>query len=258
MKRILVMLAVLFVAVRVAAQEANTTVRVAALRVSREIPEDKEGKLTGHQEGVTVTLVIRNARKQFIGVDGRTKLIAFTDDKGTDLLKDWPRWGMIGSPNFSADGHLCVVSVIVYTPPAPGAKTLRLKARLVMKCGENEKTVVQKGLKLEKNAKLTVGPVPWTITKVDKADWGDAAMSVSVTGKVSHDVIKELVFLDADGNTIEQSGGTRNSSGVEGHMVHEVTYNFKKKVDVVDVKVTYYDKVEALTIPVDLEIGVGM
>jgi hypothetical protein len=83
-------------------------------------------------------------------------------------------------------------------------------------------------------------------------------MSISVTGKVAHDAIKEIAFLDADGNVIEHSVGMRSSSGSMGRKTYGVTYNLKKKVDVVDVKVTYYNKLETLTIPVELEIGVGM
>jgi len=156
------------------------------------------------------------------------------------------------------DGHVCVVDVQGSTPPAKGAKILRLTASLVMKCAEGEKTVVQKDLKLEKGAKLTAGSVPWTIQKVGKPGWGDAKLAVSVTGKVSHDAIKKLVFLDAAGKEIKHSIGSRSSGGFMGRMTYGVTYNLKKKVDVVTVKVIYFEKTETITIPVDLEIGVGL
>ena len=261
MKRVCVLVMCLLSASVALAQE-KAEVSAVSLRIGKTIPEDPEGDLTFGQPGTSLTLFVRRADKVFIGMDKKkTKLASFTDDKGTDLLKKTKKWGMSGIssfPKFSKDGHVCVVDVQGPTPPAKGAKTIRLKATLAMKCAEGEKTAVQKDLALKKGSKLTAGPVPWTIEKVGKPNWGDAKMSVVVTGKVSHDKIKQLVFLDADGKEVEHSVGSRSRSGFMGRMTYGVTYNFKKNVDVVTVKVIYFEKTETITIPVDLEIGVGL
>jgi len=263
MKRAIVFSAVLvmFVLPAAAAPADDAAVSVVALKIGKEIPEDPKGYPTFVKKGTSLTLVVRRADKFFVGMDKKTKLAAFTDDAGTDLLKKTGKWGMSGIssfPKFSEDGHLCVVDVQGPTPPAKGAKTIRLKATLVMKCAEGEKTAVQKDLKLKKGSKLTAGPVPWVITKVGKPDWGDAKLAVSVSGSVSHDAIKQLVFLDAAGKEIEHSVGMRSSSGWGNRMTYGVTYNLKKKVDAVTVKVIYFEKTETITIPVDLEVGVGL
>jgi len=259
MRSLAVFLAVLLT-VSVAVAQDQADVSAVALKVGREIPEDKEGKLSFHQEGTTLTLVVRRADKCFVGMDDRkTKLAALTDDKGTSLLRP-SKWvsGISSFPRFSEDGHVCVVDVIGTALPAKGAKTIRVKASLAMKCAEGEKTAVQKGLVLKKGSKLTGGPVPWTIEEVGKSDWGDAKLAVTVTGGVSHEMIKEFAFLDADGKKVKHSIGMRSSSGARNHMTYKVTYNLERKVDVVDVKVTYYEKLETIAIPVDLEVGVGL
>ena len=81
MKRLSIVLAVLMVTSLVLAQE-KADVSVAALKVAKVIPGDKEGKLSFGQKGTTLTLVVRRADKFFVGMDGRkTKLASFTDDK---------------------------------------------------------------------------------------------------------------------------------------------------------------------------------
>lgn len=266
MKRIVVLLLVVLVASPSFAQSMSKTkkteVAVVALKIGKEIPGDPEGKLAFHQPGIVLTLVLGRADKLFIGMDGKnSQLVSFTDNKGTDLLKRSGKFSISGLdafPKFSKDGHVCVFDVRGSMIPAKGATSVRVKAIVVLKYGEGEKTAVQKDLKLKKGSKLTVGPVPWTIEKVGEPDYGNAALGITVTGSVSHATIKKLVFLDADGKEVEHSIGARFSSGARNHMTYNVTYNFKKKVDVVTVKVIYFEKTEIVTIPIDLEVGVGL
>ena len=267
MKHLALFLAVLLVASVAVAQDADkkTAVTVLALKVGRKNPADKDGKLSFYQEGVSLTLAVYRPDRFLIGVDEKkTTLALFTDDRKTDLLKKTGGWGGMSGissfPKFSKDGHLCVFDINATRPPAKGARTLRVKAIVVLKYGEGEKTAVQKNLKLKKGSVLTVGPVPWTIKKVGKPEWGsaDAKLAVSVEGSVNHDAIKKLVFLDSDGKEVEHRIGSTSSSGFGGRMTYGVEYHLSRKVDTVTVKVISFKKSGSIRVPVDLEVGVGL
>ena len=50
----------------------------------------------------------------------------------------------------------------------------------------------------------------------------------------------------------------RSSSGLGGNTTHSTTYSLKKRIDKATVRITYFEKTESVTVPVDLAVGVGL
>jgi hypothetical protein len=218
------------------------------------------------QPGTRLTLWLSDPSRQIVDLDEKaSKITAFTDDKQTDLMKKETKKGAFGgfsfgfgplSANISPDKHHCTVEVRADHRPAAGATTLRLKADLVLKCGANEKVAETKNVSLAKGSKLAGGPLTFTIDDVDQG-FGEAKTSLALETEGDIAAIKEIAFFDADGKEIKSRRMGWSSSGFGAKMTHVVHYGLEKKVDKATTKITYFDKIEAVTVPIDLKTGIG-
>ncbi len=232
----------------------------------------------GAREGTTVHLSLSRPDKLLIGFDEKaSKIAAATDDRSTDLARarsapsgNTGRFhfgGAGGGGPFSAtiqpDGHRATVEVHLPQTPARGATKVRLKGQLAFQCGAGEKTVEQKNLSI-KDGKITVGPVPMTFGQEDDGFTppnfgGEAKPSTSLSLHHARPLnsIKTLAFLGPDGKTLPSHRTGQMSSGFGDQQRFTTIYQVEGKVDRVSVKITYFDKVETLTMPLDIEVGVG-
>ena len=86
----------------------------------------------------------------------------------------------------------------------------------------------------------------------------DRWINTQVRARILSDAaIKDIVFTDASGKKIEHSKGGRMSNSFGNKSNHDQGWQLTEKVDVVNVKVIYYDKSEKVTVPVTIETGVG-
>jgi hypothetical protein len=188
-----------------------------------------------------------------------------TDDKETDLLKKETKKGFGGfsfgfgplSASISPDKHHCTVEIRADKRPAEGAVGLRLKADLVLKCGAGEKIAETKNASLAKGTKLAGGPLEFKVTEVGNEGFGDSKMSLALETEGDIAAIKQIAFFGADGKEIKSRRMGWSSSGFGGKMTHQINYGLDKKVDQVTAKITYFEKIEAVTVPVDLKTGLG-
>ena len=266
MKRVLFLLTAL-TATGIVAQTtrpaAKTKIEVVGLQITKPDLKDEMGSMVpGRLAGTSLHVKVSRQDKYFLNVDEKaSRLVAFADDKKTDLSKSTGRrfshgwlggWGRI-----SDDGHHCVLEIRSDSTPAPGAKELRLKADVVMLCGRDEKTAEQKGFALKEGSKLTVGPVPWQVKSVEEGGWGETKMTLRLTAKVGDDAIKELKFLGPDGKEVKHDVTGSAHWGFAEDVTYEKTLGLAEKLDQVTVRVTYFDKVEKLTVPLEIGTGVG-
>ena len=240
------------------------TVQVIGLSIFRPDPaRENKSYVFGRHSGTTLHVRVARQDKTIISIDREaSKLSSFTDDKGTDLsVKSKRRWGdhWLGSwPRISDDGHSCVLEISSPKTPAAGASKLIIKADIALACGSDVKTAEQKDFALTKGSKLTAGPVPMKVQSVKESSFGDAKMTVELISSKSFDAVKALTFIGADGKEIKYDSMGEGKSGIAGKMTYSKAIGLHKKADVVTVKVTYYQKVEKLTVPVNLSVGVGL
>ena len=129
---------------------------------------------------------------------------------------------------------------------------MSVKGALVLQVGTAEKTVEKKNVTIKGDAKIKVGPV-----EVSKSRnlFGDGnAVGVMHT----EPNLKSVVFLDKEGKVLANqstSGGTL-SDGVNTTYMKD--YNLKGKAEGMTVRVTYYSKIENVTVPFNLVLGLGL
>ena len=244
-----------------AAPEMGPQVEVVGLEVMKPDPADKFGNalVMGRPAGTTITLKIAAPDRHCISLDeDATDVTACSDDKGTNLTEDRAkgREGFDWSFDLSDDAPAALFGIRCPAVPAPGAREVSLEGTVGIKCGSAEKTVEQKDFALKVGSELTVGPAPMKIEKIEGA-WGESKMQVTLSGTTNPETIKELVFLSADGKAMKAHITEWSYSGSPGQMTYTRTYALSEKVDVVTVRITYFTKVETLTVPVNLKIGIG-
>jgi hypothetical protein len=229
------------------------------------------------QEGTTVSLHVAIPGRTITGFDDKeSKLTVFKDDKKTDLAKAKPKpkdagvgfnFGPGNSPltaEIEPGGHSCYVDVKGPAVPAAGAGRISLKADLVFKCGEGEKTDEQKDVALTDGTKITVGPVPMTVKPgqgfgVNLPGQPAANQGTNITLRTERPLtaIKSVAFFGADGKEIKSQKTGFSGGGFGENIQMDTWYRLEKKVDKVGVKVTYFEKIVNLSVPVDLSVGIG-
>jgi len=245
--------------------KGKVQVEVIALEVNRPLPADKS-KLFLYgipTKGTTLKLLIVLPGKNIIGRDtAGCKLTTFADDKGTDLSKTrgWgshPGWLGSFGPRISKDAQACIMELRSDAAPAKGAGKIILKAKLALKCGSGETTYTEK-VAMKAGTLIKFPPAPMKVGSVKDGDWGGMKMAFTVTSDKSTESIKKVALLGPGGKEIKHRTLGRGRSGSPGKMTYETTYGLAEKVDSVTLKITYYDKVETVAVPVDVSVGVGL
>ncbi len=226
-------------------------------------PKNKYGGAAVFAMSPGVKVHFRIARKDLyiISLDkDASKLTAFTDDKGTVLGtpgKSKFMDGWLGQSRVSEDGHSLGFEISSKKMPASQASRLRIKANIVISVGADEKTATSKAT-LKNGQTVKLGALQVKISKVGKPDWGDAKLAVEFTSTKSFDAIKELSFIGPDGKEIESTQSSSSSGGFAGRMTYTRTYNLDKKVSQVTLKTTYFGDLRKVSVPVDVNAGVGL
>lgn len=217
-------------------------------------------------------------------VDTRCNLDSFTDDKNTDFLADsgdekvrMPHLSQ-GLPGVSADGKYAMVTVHAGIPPAAGATRLRIKGTVTVMVGKNEKDIEKKDVSLQKGVELEFG------TLKSKAPFGGVlgdnpigegfgkkgGAGFRLPDNVEYKgnrPLKRVTATDGDGKEIIFRQQTLHRSGRKtGEDVYTIFLTrpftgFPKNAPPLDrctLRITYYDTVEEITVPMKVEAGLGL
>ena len=244
--------------------ESGPTVIVGGLSIARAKKDDKFGgsMVFGMQAGTNVSLYVSMPGKTIIELDrNASKLTKFTDNKGTVLAKPGSAKGFeswLGSfPHIAKDGHSCTPSVGSKKLPAAGASALSIDATLAFICGDQPETA-QWDVSLTKGTPIKLGTVAAKIRKVGKPSYGKMKSSVTFSSSQSFGSIRKLVFLDSAGKEIKSRGSGNGSSTFGSKKTYSRTYDLAKKVDKVTIKIDYWGKIETVTVPVKLNVQMGL
>ncbi len=232
------------------------------LSIFRPDPKDPSKSELGFnaEPGTTLHIKILQPDKFIIDVDEKaSKLLSFTDDRGTDFSKDIPkRFGRTwlgSSPKISKDGHSCIVEVRTTKIPKANAGQIALKANIALSCGAGEKTERVENVALKAGTTFKVGTMNIKIDKAGKPDWGNAKLSIDFSSQQDLVNIKTLEFFGPDGQKIKASP---SSSISQNNRMLMKSYKLDKMVDTVTLAVTYFDKIESVVVPIDIRTGIGL
>jgi hypothetical protein len=241
----------------------------------------------GTYSGTSLAFWVTHPQGRIIGFDPKaSRLETFTDDKGIDLSEpynrpfSWSRSGPFRDAGYATqDGRL--VEVGGDTVPARGAAKINFKATFVVLCASQEKTVEQKGISLKTGGRMNLGPLAVTVQQAPVESWGgQAKMAVSLTANQPRPMapppafgrtptapapalddplasIKEVAFFGPDGEEIRRTSSGSSIRHESGESIATRTYALAEKADVLTVRVTYFERVEAVKVPLSVETGVG-
>jgi hypothetical protein len=195
---------------------------------------------------IGVYVFIQTPGKQIVALDPAETKLTLTDDKGTDLMPKSPVSGpSIPTANSRDQARLYVTGAKM---PVAGATRVKLKGDLVLLCGTAEKTASAEKFALKDKEKVEVGPASFEVA----LQKGRTVVNL----KAASASVKSVTFTDAEGKPLAV-GGTLNLNTSGGKIGQTAVFVPPAKTETLGIKVTYYEKVEAVKIPVDTDTGVG-
>ncbi len=259
MKKALCLCICLF-CVPVFAQQAK--VEVLGLSIGKKLTPAQKDIFLFTSEGTRLQIGISLPGRTFIGeARDECKFGKFTDDKGTDLFAplghapeadDW--LGSFG-PKFTEDGKLCGLQIEAPDLPAKDATKLQFSGTLVLRCGTTPKTAEQKSVVLKKGSKISAGPVPFEIVELQVAG-NETKLDLKAT-KTLERIIK-IAFFNKAGKEINSHREGYESSAIFGNYSITQSFVLSGKPTSVTMKISYFDKVENVTVPVEISAGLGL
>lgn len=237
-------LTLLVVAGATAADPGAPSVRAYALNVNN--PPKNAPKEIVSPPYTGVYLFIQVPGKHVAAIDTAATKLALTDDKGNDLAAPNP----VATPTIPTDKskEQARLYVLGSKAPAVGATRVRVKGELVLLCGTGEKSATAEKFSVRDKEKVTVGPAAFEVVVVKDRP--------TVTLKAESASVKTVTFTDADGKPLT-AGGTINLGAPGGKVSQTATFLLPAKAEAVGIKVVYYEKIEAVKLPVDTDTGVG-
>ena len=215
----------------------------------------------GPSEGTSVELLL-TSDLQIVGIDeDATQLTRFQDDQKTNLLpKTRQPFGLLSS-RIRPDGQAAIVQLNVPGTPAAKAATLFVEGTIVVKCGNDEKTLQSDVIDLTAGGSFKIGPMTIRLKKGD-SDFGpmggaaqsNASTAVTLSGNGQFETIKNVAFLAPDGSPVD----TGATWGMEDTNHFEKTYELQKSLAKVKVKVVYFDQIQSVKVPVAAKVGLGL
>ncbi len=202
-----------------------------------------------------------------------SKVMRFEDEKGRDLTRTTD--GEEINPLFPDNKPIIVkpgkkqdeAEVILrgYGTPTPGATKLRIQADLVFVGGTGERTAEGKDLDPKPGTKATIGPLSLSfmdpthaqaeaprLSRLSRARVDAGSMIVAFRYEPPETPIKSVVCLNAEGRTVATLAGGLFWGEQGGTM----TFNMPK-MDRIQMRVTYYERTDVITVPLRLETGIG-
>jgi hypothetical protein len=258
MRPLILCLPVLFATTAIPCQDQATEVEVFEISV-RKKPSIK-GASSYAQQGTELEIAAKIPGTTIISLDKKaTKLTSFVDDAGTDLAagasKGFFYWVSM-SKGFGKKAAKDVVTLRIRSKTVPGAKAarLKLKADIVFVTATGTDKAKQK-LTLEKGKKITAGPFTMKIAMVKNA-LGKIELELQSTTKLH--AIQKFEFFDGAGKPIKTENKGSGSSSIFGTTTYSKSFGLATKDPGVTVEITFHKNLKKVTLPLDLDLGLGL
>lgn len=239
-----------------AASKDTAKIQVTRLEI-RKPPPQKAGGPFQMPDGISLAIMVSPPGKHVTGVDVKaSKLDRLTDDKKNNLYKK-AAFSFGGSnwlsefAQYSPEGDSVTVLVSANNVPGSGASKVLLKASLVLNCGTDEKATDKKEIALKPKEEIALGSFKVQISPF-------SANQVLVSSDKEN--IKNVEFFDDTGKKLTTGAAGRMPAPPGSDKKKQYTYSYFlfQKTEKVSVKINYFDKVEKVTVPLDLRVGVSL
>jgi hypothetical protein len=232
-------------------------VQVVEVQIRKKVSKDYNFDNFDQLGSTRLRVLFKLPNQSMLGLDPNAcKLTSCKDDKGTDLTKDespfTPKWVDHYSVRISKDGKAAEVGLFFPGYPASGATKISLKGSLAITVGKDEKTEEKKGVTLTDNG-VMVGTFKVVRPQFIKPFGNQTPVEVNSPANN----IKGVQFFDGNGNELKTFLAVRGTGGFGDKMYFRVEYDVTNLPENFTVRVTYYAKTETITVPLEVETGIG-
>ncbi len=235
----------------------------------------ENGLITTMDPGTTLLVFLRSPEgKTLVNVDAdASKLSQFTDTAGNDLLKAKPaaqdqqqtdnafanmrsfqKDGIGSFPRISDDRRIAMVELVAPRTPAQDATSITIKGKLVVNIAGNTKTQTLKQVAL-KPGKLDLPDHKIEISEAGLTEGDEQKLTLEFkTDKATANQIASVRFLDDTGQPIK-SQRLNTFSFMD---TVQISYQIEKPIDTATLEFTFYDQLERVEVPVDMQVSLGL
>jgi hypothetical protein len=192
---------------------------------------------------MSIDLAVHLPEREPLSVDiQKSKLLSLTDDKGTNLAEQDGKVRWVNPGILARQKDVALIYVTGHRTPARGAKSVRLVADLVIRCGKGSKVATMEGFKLEVGAKTKVGPV-------------EVLVGADLMLRHEAEQVRKIEIVDQAGTPLHESTGRGSSDS--GKLVWSKRYPLRPASTAVTIKVEAIESFDDVSVPINLEIGVA-
>ncbi len=237
-------------------------IRVVGLTVGATDLNKEDYEFPPVTSGIEVHLLVTHTGAgAIIGVsEDESKIVRFTDDKGTDFLKPadsrfGPRSPIGPFPKPSKDGKKTLITLRSDHAPATGASRIKVMGGLVVEVAQGVKTLSADKVAL-KPGKIAVTGLSLELTKAQaEKSWQDKPVTrMEFRIKGDGGAYKALRLVDAQGKEIETSG----HGSMWGQGVRDLQIDGPADLKEINVRLDLYDGLKKVELPLALDQSLGM
>ena len=240
-----------------AAAQAPPHVEIASFQVAAKDPKSEFGRsLTRGFSGVDLAVYFAVPGEAVLSFDSDKSKVALAAD-GVDLPLSIQIGGdsMFGF-NLNEDPSSGIVQMASEKIPAKTSTKLSLKGEFVLFVGNAAKTE-ESEFKVVEDGKVKLGLVEATLRA--SQDRGNPNMQmVQFSAAKPFDSVSKLEFIDTEGKVVESFSAGDGSYTRNDVKFYQRSYGVSSAAKTLKVRVTYFSQVETITLPVDLEFGLGL
>ena len=260
-----------------AAGAGELKAKLISLRIDKTAPGENTARMGGHP-GTSLAFWIADPENRLVAFNQKeSKIENFVDDKGTDLSElmpgpfVWSRFGEFRGNRVSPGGYQVEVGGDSF--PTRGSTKISLRATLVFRRASNEKTIEEKDVPVKSGRKIKAGSLQLSIEAMSEENLREneprnrgfkgsneppeTKMGISLTAREPLESIKSVLFFNPKGDEIKITMSGQSEDGALLWKTYAKNFWLAEKHDEVTVKITYYEKVETVKMPLSVETGLG-
>lgn len=237
--------------------EEKPTLQAYSVSVRKRLSKEDASIYYEERSGTRIQAVLSFPGKTMLAVDEKaSKLEAYKDDLGTNLMDPKEIFGSKWIESFafhvSEKGDRALTTFTSVGAPAKGAKAIVIKGTMSLLCGGNQKTIELKDLEIKPDpkAKLKIGDFTFTVEK----SFGDTLL---IKFESNSPTIRSASFA-AEGQTITTDKPSRTRYGFDNKFTYGTSFHVRTKATKLNVSLTYFENIEAIDLPVDMSVGIGL
>jgi hypothetical protein len=222
--------------------------------------------------GTILRLMLAVRDRVIVDVDSRNlRVNRFADDTGAELSTSMRRldrnlYYVTPTSSLSSDGQHSLLNLTLEDAPSAGATRFLLSGDVTTRLSMGVKTEEQKDVAVAVGCNIKAGSVSFTIKSLSAEPRGvemvnaPSAIFLTLQSDKPLDAIRSIQFITADGEEIRCAFQKPVVAVDQPSVQREYFANctLGKAIDRATVRVTYFDQVETVSIPIQLMAGVGL